>query len=53
MNFNTKMDDSSISVDLTITNLKDILQYCKPKEQLVLLQKFGLDNGKEVPLQRI
>ncbi len=47
------MDDSSISVDLTITNLKDVLQYCKPKEQLVLLQKFGLDNGKEVPLQRI
>jgi len=53
MNFNTKMDDSEIKVNLEITNLKDVLQYCKPKEQLVLLQKFGLENGKEVPLQRI
>jgi len=53
MNFNTKMDDSEINVDLSITNLQDVLQYCKPKEQLVLLQKFGLENGKEIPLQRI
>ncbi len=54
MNFNIKMDDSKISVDLTDTNLKDVLQYCKAKEQLVLVRKFWLlTNGKEVPLQRI
>ena len=40
MNFNIKMDDSKISVDLTDTNLKDVLQYCKAKEQLVLVRKF-------------
>lgn len=53
MNFNTKMDDKDINVDLSVTNLKDVLQYCKSKEQLVLLQKFGLRDGKEIPLQRI
>ena len=34
MNFNIKMDDSKISLDLTDTRLKNVLQYCKPKEQL-------------------
>lgn len=54
MNFNIKMDDSKISLDLTNTRLKSVLQYCKPKEQLVLVRKFGLLTwGKEVPLQRI
>jgi hypothetical protein len=53
MNFNTKMDDKTIDVDLSVTHLSDVLQYCKPKEQLVLLQKFGLDDGTETPLQRI
>jgi len=54
MNFNIKMDDSKISLDLTDTRLKNVLQYCKPKEQLVLVRKFGLlTGGKEVPLQRI
>lgn len=53
MNFNTKMNDADISVDLEVTHLRDVLQYCKPKEQLVLLQKFGLDDGTETPLQRI
>ncbi len=47
------MDDKKIKVDLDKTNVKDILQYCKPKEQLVLYRKFGLVWGKEVPLQRI
>lgn len=48
------MDDSKISVDLNGTHLKNVLQYCKPKEQLVLVRKFGLLTGwKEVPLQRI
>ncbi len=47
------MDDKKIKVDLDKTNVKDILQYCKPKEQLVLYRKFGLTTGKEVPLQRI
>lgn len=48
------MDDSKISLDLTDTRLKNVLQYCKPKEQLVLVRKFGLlTGGKEVPLQRI
>ena len=27
--------------------------YCKPKERLVLMRKFGLDGGREVPLQKI
>lgn len=54
MNFNIKMDDSKISIDLSETHLKNVLQYCKPKEQLVLVRKFGLlTGGKEVPLQRI
>lgn len=47
------MDDSKITVNLDETNLKDILQYCKPKEQLVLYRKFGLTTGKETPLQKI
>ncbi|MBP7007867.1 hypothetical protein KBB05_04040 [Patescibacteria group bacterium] len=29
------------------------MQYCKPKEQFVLIKKFGLGDGKEVPLQQI
>lgn len=47
------MDDKKIKVNLDITNCKDVLQYCKPKEQLVLFKKFGLQNGKETPLQKI
>ena len=51
--FHEKMDDKKIKVDLDATNVKDILQYCKPKEQLVLFRKFGLTTGKETPLQKI
>ena len=47
------MDDKKIKVDIEKTNLKDVLIYCKAKERLVLIKKFGLDGGKEVPLQRI
>lgn len=47
------MDDKKIKVDIEKTNLKDILIYCKPKERLVLIRKFGLDGNKETPLQRI
>jgi len=47
------MDDKKIKVDIEQTNLKDVLVYCKPKERLVLIRKFGLDGEKEVPLQRI
>lgn len=47
------MDDSKINLDMSGTNLKDVLQYCKPKEQLVLVRKFGVLTGKETPLQRI
>jgi len=53
MNFNVKMDDKRIKVDIEKTNLKDVLVYCKPKERLVLIKKFGLDGQKEIPLQRI
>lgn len=53
MNFNVKMDDKKIKVDIEGTNLKDVLIYCKPKERLVLMRKFGLDWNKETPLQRI
>lgn len=53
MNFNIKMDDKKIKVDIEKTNLKDVLIYCKPKERLVLIRKFGLDGNKETPLQRI
>jgi hypothetical protein len=53
MAFSKKMDDSKIKVNLDATNLKDGLQYCKPKEQLVLFQKFGLLDWVETPLQRI
>jgi sulfur transfer complex TusBCD TusB component (DsrH family) len=40
MTFATKMDDKKLKVDLNKTNLKDVLQYCKPKEQVVLMKKF-------------
>jgi hypothetical protein len=40
MSSNIKMDDAKIKIDLDIINVKDILQYCKPKEQLVLVKKF-------------
>ena len=53
MNFHVKMDDKKIKVDIESTNLKDILIYCKPKERLVLMKKFGLNGEKWVPLQRI
>ncbi len=53
MSFKVKMDDKKIKVDIESTNLKDILIYCKPKERLVLMRKFGLDGGKETALQRI
>ena len=53
MNFNVKMDDKKIKVDIESTNLKDILIYCKPKERLVLMKKFWLNGEKWVPLQRI
>lgn len=51
--FRVKMDDKKIKVDIEKTNVKDILQYCKPKEQLVLFKKFWLTTGKEIPLQKI
>lgn len=53
MTFSVKMDDKKINVDLECTNLKDTLIYCKPKERLVLIKKFGLDGEKWIPLQRI
>lgn len=42
MNFNVKMDDKKINVNIETSHLKDVLQYCKPKEQLVLMKKFGI-----------
>ena len=53
MSFVVKMDDKKIKVDIESTQLKDVLIYCKPKERLVLMRKFGLDGGREVPLQKI
>ncbi|MBF0932396.1 MAG: hypothetical protein HXJ92_03260, partial [candidate division SR1 bacterium] len=47
------MDDKKIKVDLEGTNLKDILIYCKPKERLILMKKYGLDGSKELALQKI
>jgi len=42
MNFNVKLDDKKLQVNVESTNLKDILIYCKPKERLVLMKKFWL-----------
>ena len=53
MTFAAKIDDKLLNVDLSCTNLADILQYCKAKEQLILIKKFGLNTGKEMPLQQI
>ena len=53
MNFKTKLKDSSLNVDLSGTKLKDVLQYCKPKEQLVLVRKYALWNHKKTSLQQI
>ncbi len=53
MNFNVKLNDKKLKVNIENTNLKDILVYCKPKERLVLMKKFGLGDEKGVPLQRI
>ncbi len=40
MNFGIKMDEKKILVDIEGTNVKDLLNYCKKKEQLVLIKKF-------------
>lgn len=53
MDFTTKINDKKLVVDLHNINIKDILQYCKTKEQLVLIKKFGLTGAKEMPLQQI
>ncbi len=53
MTFAAKIDDNKLNVDLSCTNLEDILKYCKAKEQLILIKKFGLQTGKEMPLQQI
>ena len=53
MNFKTKLQDSSLNVDLSATALKDVLQYCKPKEQLVLVRKYALWDAKQSSLQQI
>lgn len=53
MNFNVKMDDKKINVNIDSSHLKDVLQYCKPKEQLVLMKKFWILTWSEIPLQRI
>lgn len=53
MTFMRKVDDASIVNDLSITKLADVMQYCKPKEQFVLVKKFWLQDGKEIPLQQI
>lgn len=53
MNFNVKLDDKKLKVDVEWTHLKEILIYCKPKERLVLMKKFWLGGEKGIPLQRI
>lgn len=53
MNFNVKLDDKKLKVDIEGTSLKDVLIYCKPKERLVLMKKFWLGGDKWIPLQRI
>lgn len=53
MTFRVKMDDKKLQVNLEKTQIKDVLRYCKPKEQIVLLRKYGLTWKKETPLQRI
>jgi len=39
--------------DVETCAVYDVLQYCKPKEQLVLVRKFWLGGVKPEPLQRI
>ncbi len=53
MTFTVKMDDKKIKVDISSTWLQDVLKYCKPKEQLVLLKKYWLNWQPWIPLQRI
>jgi len=53
MTFYAKMDDKKININLSKTAIGDVLQYCKPKEQLVLVRKFGILDKKWIPLQRI
>lgn len=53
MTFTKKVDESTLEIDLSVTKIADVLQYCKPKEQFVLIKKFGLSNNKEIPLQQI
>ncbi len=40
MNFNVKLDDRKIEVNVESTNLNDILIYCKQKEGRGLMKKF-------------
>ncbi len=53
MTYKTKLQDSDLKINLSWTNVADALKACKPKEQLVLLKKFGLESGKEISLQQI
>ncbi len=47
------MSDKDVILDPIDSNLQDILQYCKVKEQLVLARKFWLWNYTVSPLQQI
>ena len=53
MSFKRKIDDKSLKIELDKTELKDVLQYCKPKEQIVLIKKFWLGDWQELALQTI
>ena len=53
MTYAKKINVEESSVDLSKTQLKDVLKLCNPSEQFVLLEKYGLVSWKPMPMQQI
>ncbi len=53
MVFEKKIIVKPWTIDLSKTNLKDIISLCTPEEQFVLTEKYGLISNKPTPMQQI
>jgi DNA-directed RNA polymerase delta subunit len=53
MVFEKKINVEEGKVNLSSTKLQSVLEYCKPAEQYVLVEKYGLVSWKAKPMQQI
>ena len=53
MVFQKKINVEKGEVDLSKTNLQNILKLCLPSEQFVLTEKYWIISGKPIPMQKI